>query len=250
LALSNLNVDLLNDGGWDEISPPPEHPEGLLLGEWLTLAILAVVAARRGEDPTPYLDPIMGYLESESSETVEGILMASAEVALLQADAASASERANRALELSYRAQGAHGISDSLHLALAACLELDDLDEADRLLAFVAAVPEDSLPPIGRAHYLHDRARPNSARGLNENCEADFLAAIAISEQPDLTYELAEMRLPFASWLADQGRDSDALMQAKLAEGTLERLRAAVLLERARRLMSRLAPNAAAIAPS
>jgi hypothetical protein len=69
--------------------------------------------------------------------------------------------------------------------------ELDDLDEVDRLLAFVAAQPEDSLPPDGRAYQLHYRARLNAARGRHESCEDDFLAAIAIFEPTDLLYEMA-----------------------------------------------------------
>jgi hypothetical protein len=129
------------------------------------------------------------------------------------------------------------------------CLELDDLDEVDRLLAFVAAQPEDSLPPDGGAYQLHYRTRLNAARGHHDSCEDDFLAAVAIFEPMDLLYELAEVRLPYASWLADQGRDSDALAQARSAEETLVRLRAAVLLARVRQLVVRLEPDRVAAAP-
>jgi class 3 adenylate cyclase/tetratricopeptide (TPR) repeat protein len=243
LCLSNINVSLMNYGRWDEISPPVDHPEGLLLGEWLTLALLAIVAARRGQDPTQYLDPILSYLDSEAPEQVIGVLTAKAETELLQGDAAAAREDGRRSLEASYRSRGVHGIDYSLHVALAACLELGDLDGADRLLAFVAAQPEENLPPDGRACQLHFRARVNAARGIHDTCDDDFLAAIAICEQMGLPYELAEVRIPYASWLADQGRAEDARLQASLAAETLERLRASVLLAKVRELLDRLEPS-------
>jgi tetratricopeptide (TPR) repeat protein len=247
VCLSNVNVSLMNEGRWDEISAPVVHPEGLMLGEWLTLALLAIVAARRGEDPTSYLDPILGYIDSENPERVAGVLMAKAEVELLQGDARAALADGRQALELSYRRMGARGIDYTLHLAFAAALELGDMDEAERLQAFVDELPEENLSPDGRAYRLHYRARLNAARGKNDTCDGDFLAAIEIISTMGVVYEVAEMRVPYASWLASQDRIDDAVAQASLAAETFEQLRVAPGLEQVRTLLNTLAPTSAAI---
>jgi predicted ATPase/class 3 adenylate cyclase len=248
LCLSNVNVGLMNDGRWDEINPPVSHPGELMLGEWLTLAVWACIAARRGEDAHPYLDPILTYLDSENSETVLGVLAALAEVEFRQGDLTLARDTGKRAIELGYRTRGGHGIDYGLNMALAACLQLGDLDEADRLLAFVADQPPESLSPEARIYLPHYRARVDAARGVNDNCEENFERAIELCTQRGDPYELAELRVPYAFWLADQGRADEAVDQASLAAATFERLRATPALQTVAELLERLASGAGASA--
>jgi class 3 adenylate cyclase/tetratricopeptide (TPR) repeat protein len=246
ISLSNISVGLFNDGRWDEISPPNSRPDGLLPGEWLTQAMMAMISARRGEDASPYLYPILDNLDSENPQSVLGALAAQAEVELRQGDPTVALGAAKRALELGYRGRGVRGLDYSLHLALAACLELGDLDEADEMLSFVADHHQESLPPDAVAYLHHYRARLNAERGVQDGCEEDFLAAIATCAEMGLPYELAEVRVPYASWLADQGRAEDALEQAGLAIATFERLRATPALREVQELVDRLAPKVGA----
>jgi class 3 adenylate cyclase/tetratricopeptide (TPR) repeat protein len=242
LLLANADTRLLNAGRWDEINPPGDDTENVMLADMMYRAH-AHIAAARGEDPQPYLEPLLHRLDSDDPTIAAAIRHDLASVALQQGRLRDALTDALLAYERGLAAWGFGVASSALVTAIEAAIRLGELDEAERLLALITDRPPGHVQPSVRAAAAHQRARANAARGRHDECDADFQYAEAILDELGYAYDLADARHWHATWLADHHRNDEAIDLATQAADTYTRLRAAPALTRTRELLDRLTPS-------
>jgi hypothetical protein len=241
LLLANNNAALVDAGRWDEISDPDADAQDVTRSDYLNRAH-AYIAAARGEDPQPYLDPLLHRLDSEDVDDVALVRNELAYVALHQGRLRDALTDAVLAYEQGLASRGFSASSFALVTAIEAAVQLGELDEAEQLLALIAERPPGHLQPAVRAERAHQRARVNAARGRHDTCDADFRYAEKTFESIGWTYALAHARHWHATWLADQHRTTEAIDLATQAADTYTRLRATPALAKTRDLLARLTP--------
>jgi hypothetical protein len=214
-----------------------------MLGETLNRAH-AMIAAARGEDPQPYLAPLLHRLDSDDIDIVALTRLDLAEVALLQGRLGDAHADGLLAFEGELVSQGFSAASVALSTAIEAAIRLGDLDEAERLLALIAERPPGHVRPSVRAAAAHQRARLNAAHGRHDTCDVDFRYAERVFDELGYVYELADARHWYAAWLATQHLTAEAIHLATRAADTYARLRATPALTRTRGLLEELTASA------
>src|SRR5262249_1903790 len=117
--------------------------------------------------------------------------------------------------------------------AVDAAFSIDRLDEAERLLATVEALPPGQIAPYMRAHGARFRSRLAPVRGGRDGVEPGLKSAEAIFREFKTPFWLAVTQLEHAEWLAAEGRSGEAEPLLLEARETFERLGAAPWLERA-----------------
>jgi class 3 adenylate cyclase len=244
LVMSNVNNALFNAGRWDEIGHPDLDVKDVTQADYVNRSS-ACIAAARGEDAQPYLDPLLHRLDSDDLDDVAVIRNDLAVVALYQGRLQDALTDALLAYEEALTSRGFGAASPAVATAIEAAIRLGELDEAERLLAVVAERPIGRLRPSVRAAQAHQRARVNAARGRHETCDADFRCAEMIFVELGWAYELADARHWHAIWLADQHRNDEAIDLATQAADTYAQLRATPALTRTRDLLARLTASTA-----
>jgi class 3 adenylate cyclase len=242
VLFANANTVLLNAGRWDEISHPDADIKDVTRGDTVNHTH-AFIAAARGEDPTPYLDPLRHFLDSDDLDDVATVRLDLITVALQQGQLSDALTDALVGYEEIEAKLGFARASLALVTAIEAAVRLDELDEAERLLAIIAERPIGHVRPSIRAAAAHQRARVNAARGRHASCDADFRYAETILDELGYIYDLADARHWHATWLADQHRTTEAIDLATQAAEAYTRLRATPALTRTRDLLAGLAPS-------
>ncbi|HWB66977.1 MAG TPA: adenylate/guanylate cyclase domain-containing protein [Mycobacteriales bacterium] len=244
LAITNINMERLDAGDWDEI-PAPDADRFHGVAQWELLHVApAYVCLFRGEDPTEHLRPLREYLAGDAID-VSFVRSVFTRAHLEHGELEAALAAATEPLAADIAAGGLRSTVRDLKVALEASVQLGRLDETDRLITLLAERPIGHLPPSLRAELHHYRARLSAARGRHDDCEPDFTAAAAIFERLGRPFQLAEIRLSYAAWLAERGRTADARDQALAAEERFVALRAKPAGDRARALLSQLREPAA-----
>ncbi len=123
-------------------------------------------------------------------------------------------------------------VKESFALALQASLDLDQLDEADELLAIVERLPPGMRPQFLNAHVARFRAHLAARAGQAEEAERLFNIAGGQFHELAVPFHLAAMRLEHAEWLSTQGRTDETQPLLAEAREIFERLDAKPWLER------------------
>jgi predicted ATPase/class 3 adenylate cyclase len=123
-------------------------------------------------------------------------------------------------------------IKELFVIALEAALALDDLEQAEEVLAIVEAIPPGSSSQYLQAQASRFRARLAAVRVETEEADRRFKRATGLFREIAAQFYLAVTQLEHGEWLTGQGRAGEA--EPLLAESgeTFERLEATPWLER------------------
>ena len=124
----------------------------------------------------------------------------------------------------------APGTKEAFVHLLDACLESENFDKAEEVMAVVRGMGPGEVTPFQRAQYRRFEALIGASRG------SDPSAALR-----EVIRDLGDLHMPFwkavvstelAEWLVEHDRESDAAPLVKEARATFEQLRATPWLER------------------
>jgi hypothetical protein len=122
-------------------------------------------------------------------------------------------------------------------VAIDAAIALGAVEEAEELVAVVAAWPPGGTPPFLRAQLHRARALVSAARGDTGGVQAGLEAAEESFRDLNYRYWTARVQLDLAGWLARQGRLDESERLATEAAAAFETLGAAPMLAHARALL-------------
>ena len=140
--------------------------------------------------------------------------------------------------QLAFDARQALGITqeaarEGFVAAVEAALALDDVDQAERLLAVVESLPAGRVPRALEAQAARLRARLDARAGEAEAAELDFARATDLFRDLALVFYLGVTLLEHAEWLRDQGRAEEGEPLLSEARAIFEQLEATPWIERA-----------------
>ncbi|HLN06151.1 MAG TPA: hypothetical protein VK217_07730, partial [Acidimicrobiales bacterium] len=203
-----------------------------------------------GQWPLAHLETLRGNLEgarkhvvalsawSESDDIQEKSAYGAIDAAVshLGGDSPHALETARRAIDEAIG--GGIGVAHeavriAFPVAIDAALDIDDLEEADRLANVLAERPRGEVPPFLRAEVTRAKALVSSARGDDGDVEESLVAAESTLRDLGYPYWTARAQLDRAEWLAGRDRWSEAARLAGEAAATFERLGTEPMLARA-----------------
>ena len=123
-------------------------------------------------------------------------------------------------------------IKELFVIALDAALALDDLEQAEEVLAIVEAIPPGSSSQYLQAQASRFRARLAAVRVETEEADRRFKRATGLFREIAAQFYLAVTQLEHGEWLTGQGRADEAEPLLAEAGETFERLEATPWLER------------------
>ena len=123
-------------------------------------------------------------------------------------------------------------IKELFVIALDAALALDDLEQAEEVLAIVEGIPPGSSSQYLQAQASRFRARLAAARVEMEEADRRFKRATGLFREIAAQFYLAVTQLEHGEWLTGQGRADEAEPLLAEAGETFERLEATPWLER------------------
>jgi hypothetical protein len=241
-----------NAGDWDAVLQTVDQLDALVestASKGLARLYINSVHRARGvpEEQFQLSDALTGEHGDLAIEMVRGAFEAAGARRTGKLDDAAAASSA--ALE---HARAVSGIDDDFTLfwvtALDDQLAAAKLDEAERILAVIAEAPRGHVATLLRALVPFMRARLNTARGVDENVEADFRQAAEALRSFGAPFYLARTLVDHAEWLDGRGRVAEAMPIAAEARDLLAGLKATPWLERAQRLAGDSAPPTADLA--
>ena len=200
---------------------------------------LAVLDALRGDAGSARAHVDATGAESDEIQYLAGRASADAAASLAEGDLRAALDAARRAIEPSL--EGLLGIQDesmreAFPTAVDAAFGLDDLVEAERLVATMSTRPQGAVPPFLRAHVVRAAALLDARRDLDERAEHGLVAAEAAFRELAYPYWAARVQLDRAEWLARRRRRDEAVALVAEAAATFERIGAPPMLARSRAL--------------
>jgi tetratricopeptide (TPR) repeat protein len=139
--------------------------------------------------------------------------------------------------EEAWESRNAAGISseamkESFPVAVAAALQVPDMDATDRLLGTVEDSRPGGLPQLVRAQALRFRAQVAAAQGDGEQAERLFRGAVGLFRELATPFPMAVTLLEHGEWLIADGRGDEAGEALDEARDVFTRLAAAPWLER------------------
>jgi class 3 adenylate cyclase/tetratricopeptide (TPR) repeat protein len=179
------------------------------------------------------------WKESDSVQDKAMFAAADAAVLLAAEDSRAALELALSAVD--HAVNGGLAIShESIRLAfptaLEAAIDAGELDEANRLVEFVAARPRGDVPPFLWAQVARGRALVARGRADGDGVEENLVEAEAGFRELGYPYWTARAQLERAEWLVERDRFSDARDLAAEAATAFEAVGVPPMLARARAL--------------
>ena len=127
---------------------------------------------------------------------------------------------------------GHESMKDALVEGVEAALGLGRFDEADELLAIVAAIPPGRQSPYLEAQSHRLRAKLTDLQGGGTAVEIGFKRAAGMLRELETPFWMAVTLLEYAEWLVRQERGEDAKPLLDEAREIFERLEAAPWLDR------------------
>ncbi len=245
-ALLGMTAPLVALGRWDEAIRYVEEAqaaEELEALQWAAVRAieLASIRLRRGdiEAARQVFETAKARADAHNAEI--RVRVGSAEVELLNAEGKPAEALA--VSEQLLEATPKLGLSDlgikrTIAHAVAAALELGDLDAADAMLAMVRQARPGMVSPELRAHAARLNARLSALRDGHEGVEAGFETAVAAFRELGTPFEQGVSLCELAEWLDGQGRSDEAATVALEARTLFERLGARPWLDRIRPLLA------------
>ena len=227
-------------GEWETVTatvrglPDPSEEPAVLAGiEVISWAGLEVAAGRGDIEEAERCFQSIAHLEDggdvqgrAAHDATKGTLLSA------KGEYEEALHWALRAVEVRGQLSARHSVvREGYSVALAADLELGRLEDAEKLLAEIDAVPAGSISPSLRALSERFHARVSAQRGA-EDVEQRFKAAAGLLREIGMPFELAVVLFEHGAWLVSAGRDEDAVSLLAEARETFERLGAAPYLDR------------------
>jgi hypothetical protein len=240
IALGNIALHYLYTGDWDLAESYGERgvesariPELQNFGHFPLL----MLAVSRGDAATAraHLQPLQSWAVDNDAQSRDSYLIAEAAMASLDGPPSESARLSAAAARSSYEDNGM--VSESFRLALPLALDAvirsADLDEARKLLAMVAAAPDDQVPP----YLAAQQARYSSLLALASETiapgiEADLRFAIDTLAALGFRYWHARAQADLAHWLSTQHRQEEAEHLLDAARATLSKLGAIADLAR------------------
>jgi hypothetical protein len=207
-ATGNLLQALLFAGRWDEVEEIARNTEadGGADDPYFAWCTAMLYAFRGSTEALPGLiEAVHRMAGSEDPQDRSTVAVTDSIIAFCAGDIRRAAERARDAIAEGEQIGGAsEGIRWCWPVAADSALELDDLDEVDRLLEWAATRPEGHLHPVVRVDRLRVQARLLAARG---DPDADVLFINAVQQLRALgsPYHLAIGLSDHAQHLAGAG---------------------------------------------
>ena len=205
-------------GRWDEaLAVTAEVPAE----EWLDLRAISsglasvgvLVHVYRGQydQATRIVEAYAPLQTSADMQEQAGYAVGRARLLLAQGELRAALE----AVEPALAAKDVVGVSSEMAkegfaLACESALELGDVENAERLIADIEALPPGRRPRLSHAQSLRFRARIAALRGDAEEVEHLFTAAIDLFRELNFVFYLAVAQLELGEWRVAQGRGDDA----------------------------------------
>ena len=228
---------LVELGRWDEALDRLAEAGELRASRWardeLINAVLPLCERGQVEVAQELLREEDWQREAEQKDTVATFLAAEARLLRAQTRHEEALAAAEHGLSLRKELSITNTfVKRCLVEALESAFELDQLEKAEELLAFIEGLQRGELTPYLGAHAARFRARLDARRADHQHVERNYTSAETIFAEQGLLFHQAVAQLEHGEWLiqhnhADSGQES--LAQAR---ETFERLHAEPWLTR------------------
>jgi class 3 adenylate cyclase len=227
-------------GRWDETLavtrelPPEEWLEVRQVSSGLScIGVLVHVHRGRYEEASRFVDVYRPLETSADVQEQAGYGCGKAALQLARGEAAAALATTERVLE----SRDTIGISseffkEAFAVALAAALELEDLEQAERLIATVDSLPPGRYPQLLRAQAARFRASIAARRDEADEAERLFKGAAGLFRELAVPFYLAATQLELGEWLVSARRGGEAEPLLAEARELFEALEAAPWLAR------------------
>jgi tetratricopeptide (TPR) repeat protein len=204
-------------GSWDDSASAAEEAvvaaPSALSQTWPRYP-LVLLHAYRGQTTSAaeQLSALEPWQRSDDIQERHSWLIAQAAVAKVENELALAFTSASKAAggAASWGGVRSEGVRLAWPLAMECALEINRLDEAESLLAFVADQPVGRIPPYLRAQLARYRALVHIEKGDADTVEADLKQAVTNFTDLGYRYWLARAQADLARWLVNGGRPADA----------------------------------------
>jgi class 3 adenylate cyclase/tetratricopeptide (TPR) repeat protein len=234
-AAGNQMQALLYAGQWDEVEAITKSADAERgIDDPAFAWCVAAFEALRGDLASlpALLDTVHRLAGSEDPQSQAVLATIECIAAASEGDLKLVSERASVAMAAGAQiGVASEGIRWCWPLAADAALATNDLDEVDRLLAWVDGHPDGHLHPLIRADRLRVRARLLAARD-DPGASEMFTTAIDALRRLESPYHLAVGLVDHAQWLAASPDDAAAKRLTAEAHAIAEQLGARPLLIR------------------
>jgi tetratricopeptide (TPR) repeat protein len=245
-ALLGMTTPLVALGRWDEAVRYVEEAqaaEELDALQWAAVRIieLASIHLRRGDIEAARQVFETAKARADAHHTEIRVRVGSSEVELLNAEGrpAEALALSRQLLEAIPKLGLADlGIKRTVAHAVAAALELGELDAAAAMLTMVRQARPGLVSPELHGHVARLDAHLSALRGNHDSVEAGFETAVAAFRELSAPFEQGVALCELAEWLEGQGRSDDAATTALEARTLFERLGARPWLDRIRPLLA------------
>lgn len=247
IAIANLMLLEILRGDWDSA----EERGRALLGRrssfhqdrMLVHAGIAHLGALRGrlDEAEEHAGELAPWRDSDDVQnaTIEPAVRAL--ISASRGDTGDALETAAPAVRTAARVLGlrSESVRTGWPVAVGAALDLDDLTEAESLVALVADRPVGHIPPYLRAMLARFRGRVAAAKGDGSEAERHFSDAIAQFQALEYPYWVAWAHADLGEYLVSRGRSAEARPVLTSAARTSSSLTALPQLDRINRALDR-----------
>jgi ATP/maltotriose-dependent transcriptional regulator MalT len=127
-------------------------------------------------------------------------------------------------------------MKEAFPVAVAAALQIPDMDAAERLLGTVESSRPGRVPQLVRAQALRFRAHVAAAHGDGEQAERLFRGAVGLFRELATPFPMAVTLLEHGEWLIADGRGDEAGEALDEARDVFTLLAAAPWLKRLERV--------------